>query len=446
MPHTKSDGLPKAWKTPLLIVSGMLLSLVVGIWVGSSLFPAKKAADLPVTDITANTLQPTSKFDIMVGNNVHASNNLSGLADIAMQQDDPFLTGVIYYSTDTFTAGGNSYTFNQFNVQKCMFGMSIITGTATDPVITDSVKIDSYQSTNTLNKTMYSTTNTAAFALGSTLQYTYANYSTFGSPVEIQTASGHNRMMIYLTGKVSNLLADGQRFQWDGFECQVTIDGVVGTFLLRQGRGISGSTSPLLTFIVGDAASSSATTSSATSSAGTSSATSSASSTASSATSSSTSSAAALNPRIDIFRFYRAGTGGHLYTVSISERDKIINTLSSTYKYEGIRNKVLPAVTTIVEPNMVKVERFFNIKSGTHRYTYNPSLIATLKANSAFKAEGIRFTAFSAAAAGRLPMYEFYNSTTGGYFYTASESEKSKVLANIPQMKYQGIVFYVLPK
>jgi hypothetical protein len=167
-----------------------------------------------------------------------------------------------------------------------------------------------------------------------------------------------------------------------------------------------------------------------------------------SSTTSSSSSAGAITP-VPLYRFYRPSTMGHLYTVSIKERDKIINTLSSEYVFEGQRGFVFPKTITAPTADQVPVHRFFNMKSGTHKYTATQAVIDSLTAQPlAFKYEGIVFYAYKTTSAAEvtseLPFYEFFNSATGGYFYTSSEKEKNKVIANLPQLRYIGIPFLVL--
>jgi len=39
-------------------------------------------------------------------------------------------------------------------------------------------------------------------------------------------------------------------------------------------------------------------------------------------------------------------------------------------------------------------------------------------------------------------VYRFYNTQTGGFFYTISENEKNYVLQNYPQYQLNGVAFY----
>ncbi len=45
---------------------------------------------------------------------------------------------------------------------------------------------------------------------------------------------------------------------------------------------------------------------------------------------------------VPVYRFFRPSNGTHLYTTSVSERDNIINTLRSTYSFEGIAYRAWP--------------------------------------------------------------------------------------------------------
>lgn len=152
------------------------------------------------------------------------------------------------------------------------------------------------------------------------------------------------------------------------------------------------------------------------------------------------------NPRVPLYRFYRPATKAHLYTIREQERRKVINRFSDIYIFEGEKNRVLPNVLEVAEADVSAVYRFYNASSGTHRYSINSNLIQELNDDSRFRPEGIKFHAFNQNAPDREPFYEFFNTSTGGYFYTSREREKNKIQRNLPQFDLIGVSFYVLPK
>ena len=43
-----------------------------------------------------------------------------------------------------------------------------------------------------------------------------------------------------------------------------------------------------------------------------------------------------------------------------------------------------------------------------------------------------------------LPIYRFFNPTTGAHFYTPSEAERDNVEANLPEFQSEGVAYYAL--
>lgn len=93
-----------------------------------------------------------------------------------------------------------------------------------------------------------------------------------------------------------------------------------------------------------------------------------------------------------LYRFYHKQKGFHFYTASDSERDNVINTLSSVYQYEGVAYGVSPTYRTYVHAETA-VWRFFNVKTGAHFYTADPVERDNVKAtlSSVYRYEGTAF-------------------------------------------------------
>lgn len=142
-----------------------------------------------------------------------------------------------------------------------------------------------------------------------------------------------------------------------------------------------------------------------------------------------------------IYRFYNIKTGAHFYTLSLEERNSVLQKYQGIYCYEG------PAFWSFAAEGSVPVHRFFNLFTGSHFYTADESeraMVQTLYPYL-YKYEGTAFHVFTAPGAGRVPVYRFWNPTTGLHFYTANEAEKANVQANLAKYwKYEGVGFYVL--
>lgn len=143
-----------------------------------------------------------------------------------------------------------------------------------------------------------------------------------------------------------------------------------------------------------------------------------------------------------VYRFYNRETGTHFYTASVSERDGVVQSMPQ-FAYEGAAFAALSQARS----DSVPVFRFYNTKTGTHFYTTSVSerdgIIAYYPQ---FAYEGTAFHALPVAGTdGRTAVYRFFNKTTGSHFYTASASERDKVIATYPAFVYEGIAFYVYP-
>jgi hypothetical protein len=95
----------------------------------------------------------------------------------------------------------------------------------------------------------------------------------------------------------------------------------------------------------------------------------------------------------------------------------------------------------------VPVYRFYNTKTGTHFYTASEAEKSDVLAKwpSIFTLEGVAYSVSLTPRPGMVSVYRFYNATTGAHFYTAGEAEKANVLAKYPQFSLEGVAFYVLP-
>jgi Repeat of unknown function (DUF5648) len=145
-----------------------------------------------------------------------------------------------------------------------------------------------------------------------------------------------------------------------------------------------------------------------------------------------------------VYRFYNLRAGVHFYTFDESEKDSVIANLSAVYRFEG------PAYTidTTSPDNSTSLYRFYNRRTGTHFYTASEdekaSVVARLSA--VYQYEGPAYSVCATPAAGRTPVYRFYNRRTGTHFYTASEDERASVVANLGAIySYEGPAFYLAP-
>ena len=146
-----------------------------------------------------------------------------------------------------------------------------------------------------------------------------------------------------------------------------------------------------------------------------------------------------------VFRFYNSKAAAHFYTANQAERDVMIRSFASQYKYEGV------AYTLDQSPgagNDTPLYRFYNTARDVHFYTASPAERDAVIANQGniYHFEGVAYdVAATSKVAGSLPVYRFYNKQNGVHFYTASEAEKNATIANLSKTyTFEGIAFYIV--
>jgi hypothetical protein len=142
-----------------------------------------------------------------------------------------------------------------------------------------------------------------------------------------------------------------------------------------------------------------------------------------------------------VWRFYNLRTGTHFYTADATERDTVINTQGSTYRFDGLAY----TIDTAVAANDVPLYRFYNLRTGTHFYTADESEKSGILATQAstYHLDGVAYMVASTPTSS-TPVYRFYNVRTGTHFYTADENEKASVIANLgATYRYEGPAFFI---
>ncbi len=140
---------------------------------------------------------------------------------------------------------------------------------------------------------------------------------------------------------------------------------------------------------------------------------------------------------VPVYRFFNHVRGGHLYTISESERNTVMEL--PDWNYEGIKFNVHDTQAS----GTVPVYRFFNTKTGIHLYTISESERDNVMNLPGWNYEGIKFYVYNNQTAGATPVYRFFNHVRGGHLYTISESERDNIM-ELPQWTYEGISFYVI--
>lgn len=147
---------------------------------------------------------------------------------------------------------------------------------------------------------------------------------------------------------------------------------------------------------------------------------------------------------VPVYRFRSLVTGKHLFTASESEKDKLVNRDFQLWEYEGIVYYVYKrAITTQLKP----VYRFWSAKLASHLYTISESEKDNLidrYTTDVWAYEGIAFYAYPEGSQpeGAKPVYRFWSDRLGGHFYTIDEAERDLYRANTATWAFEGIVWY----
>ena len=146
---------------------------------------------------------------------------------------------------------------------------------------------------------------------------------------------------------------------------------------------------------------------------------------------------------LPIYRFYNSKQGVHFYTATQEEMASVRNGLSSTYAFEGVgyaEDSASPA-------NSTPLYRFYNFRQGVHFYTATEEerdrVINTLGETYRYEGEAYRV---SNSPVGTQPVYRFYNVQKGVHFYTATDAERDNVINTLGDIyRYEGVAYYFAP-
>jgi Repeat of unknown function (DUF5648)/Carboxypeptidase regulatory-like domain len=147
---------------------------------------------------------------------------------------------------------------------------------------------------------------------------------------------------------------------------------------------------------------------------------------------------------LPVYRFYNLEMGVHFYTASASEMATVRDTLSRTYRLEGVAY----SVNTGNSANNTVLYRFYNKKTGTHFYTADPGEKANVENNmrATYAFDGPAYEVSATNVANSTTVWRFYNFRTGTHFYTADPAEKSNVENNMRDTySLDGPGFYLAP-
>ncbi len=145
-----------------------------------------------------------------------------------------------------------------------------------------------------------------------------------------------------------------------------------------------------------------------------------------------------------IYRFWSPIYTRHFYTISQTERDKLVNYFSHTWTYEGV---VYYTFATDVGAATSPVYRFWSERLHSHFYTIDEAERDKLidQYSYTWTYEGPVFYAYPKGQQpdDASPVYRFWSDVNKTHFYTISEDEKNKILNQYSHIYlYEGVVWY----
>ena len=152
-----------------------------------------------------------------------------------------------------------------------------------------------------------------------------------------------------------------------------------------------------------------------------------------------------LSDATTAFRFTASDANYNFYTTDQTEIDFVTENLDN-YSVEGAAYGVFDPLTSDEDNESTEIEnvyRFFNPTTGSHLYTtFEEERDSIIDDLDNFNFEGAKFAAYSSDIGEEtIPVYRFYNPTTGVHLYTQSETERES-LASSDIYDTEGIAFY----
>jgi hypothetical protein len=147
---------------------------------------------------------------------------------------------------------------------------------------------------------------------------------------------------------------------------------------------------------------------------------------------------------VPVHRFWSPVLSSHFYTIKEGEKQKIIDNYPTVWTYEGVAYRALAEEGT---PDTLPVYRFWSPVLNGHFYTISEAEKAKIVAQypDVWTFEGIAFYAFPPGQQpeGTHPVYRFWSDVLSHHFYTIDEAEKQLVIDTYPDVwTYEGVAWY----
>ncbi|MHC4518501.1 MAG: choice-of-anchor Q domain-containing protein [Planctomycetota bacterium] len=149
---------------------------------------------------------------------------------------------------------------------------------------------------------------------------------------------------------------------------------------------------------------------------------------------------------VPVYRFRSPKTGKYFYTPSEAEKDKLITQFAHVWTFEGIAYHVFLRPT---EPGLMPVYRFWSGALASHLWTISESERDKLiqKYPDVWTFEGSAFYAYPAGKQppGAQPVHRFWSDQLGGHFYTIDEQERQHFVDTLSHIwLYEQVAWYAM--
>jgi hypothetical protein len=144
---------------------------------------------------------------------------------------------------------------------------------------------------------------------------------------------------------------------------------------------------------------------------------------------------------VPVYRIYNKERGTHFYTTSEYEMVELFK-FNWGYKYEGIASYA-PSEAYI---DTTPIHRFYNLKYGNHFYTSSQSEATHINdtMSHTYRYEGVAYNTYiENLDASFTPVHRFYKFNQGVHFFTSNQAEATAVnntMGNI--YRYEDVAYY----
>ena len=141
-----------------------------------------------------------------------------------------------------------------------------------------------------------------------------------------------------------------------------------------------------------------------------------------------------------VTQFFNSTSGMSFYTAGLTEGNTYAASNNTSVQSTTFK------VSSIQTAGLSPVYRFYNTSNGSYFYTISEKERAAVSTNTPrMRYDGIVWYAYATAAAGTVPVYTAFNSASGSQFFTTSSTDRSNLIVANAQFKTDGIAFYVTP-